>query len=119
LSTRCLSIGEGVSGWVVANRNTIRRADATLDLGAVASRLNLRTCMSTPVFVRGELRGALTVYTHQSTGLPDSALDRVGMLAQELGLLIAEDLRDPALVLPVGVRTSSSDTRSVYAHSSA
>jgi putative nucleotidyltransferase with HDIG domain len=119
LSTFCLSIGEGVSGWVAANRNTIRRADATLDLGGVASRLNLRTCMSTPVFVRGELRGALTVYTRHSTGLPDSSLDRVGMLAQELGLLVAEDLRDPELVVPVGVRTPSSDKKSVYAHSSA
>jgi hypothetical protein len=41
------------------------------------------------------------------------------MLAQELGLLIAEDLRDTALNLPMGARTSSSDTKSVYAHSSA
>jgi putative nucleotidyltransferase with HDIG domain len=119
LSTFCLSMGAGVSGWVVANRNTIRRADATLDLGDLASHLNLRMCVSTPVFVQGELRGALTVYTRDFTGLPDSADDRIGMLAQELGLLIAEDLRDPAPAPPVVVRTPSADTHSVYAHSSA
>jgi hypothetical protein len=76
-------------------------------------------CVSTPVFVQGELRGALTVYTRDFAGLPDSAIDRIGMLAQELGLLIAEDLRDPAPAPPVVVRTPSADTHSVYAHSSA
>lgn len=48
-----LPIGHGISGWVVANRSTIRNADPALDFGDLAARFGLHWCTSTPVFVQG------------------------------------------------------------------
>ena len=84
-----LPVGGGVSGWVAANRSTIRNADPALDVGELAQELGLRSCTSTPVFARGDLFGVLTVYSTQATGFSDAAVAVVGMLAQEVGLMIA------------------------------
>lgn len=60
-----LSLGERLSGWVAANRQTIRNSDAALDLGEVAraSTPRLRSCLSTPLAVDVELVGVLTLYS--------------------------------------------------------
>ncbi|HEY7283856.1 MAG TPA: HD domain-containing phosphohydrolase [Vicinamibacterales bacterium] len=91
-------VGAGVSGWVAAHRNTIRRADAALDLGDRADELSLRGCVSTPVFVRGELRGALTVYSGHAEALGDATIGSIGVLAQEIGLLLARPDGSPELL---------------------
>jgi GAF domain-containing protein len=88
-SSFCIPVGAGVSGWVAAHRSTIRRADATLDLGDRAAGLGLRSCVSTPVFVRGELQGVLTVYAAHPDHLGESTAGRIGVLAQEIGLLLS------------------------------
>src|SRR5262249_16018945 len=41
-----MPVGLGVSGWVAANRSTIRRSDPTQDLGRLADALGLKTCVS-------------------------------------------------------------------------
>jgi putative nucleotidyltransferase with HDIG domain len=84
-----ISVGAGVTGWVAADRSTIRRADAALDLGALTQAVGLRGCVSSPVFVLGELRGALTVYTRQPDAPSDELVGSIGSLSQELGLLLA------------------------------
>jgi len=90
-----IPIGGGVSGWVAAHRNTIRRADASLDLGTVADRLGLWACTSTPVFVAGDMAGALTVYRGSEPTPEDVAA--IGVLAQDVGLALARaDERAPA-----------------------
>jgi putative nucleotidyltransferase with HDIG domain len=81
-------VGSGVSGWVAANRSTIRRAEPALDLGDLGERLGVKSCMSVPVFVRADLFGVLTVYTVDTT-LADETVNAVGLLAQEVGLLLA------------------------------
>jgi putative nucleotidyltransferase with HDIG domain len=81
-------LGCGVSGWVAANRSSIRRAEAVLDLGDLAGDLAVRTCVSVPVFVRAELFGVLTVYLEQPT-VADEVSGDVGLLAQQVGLAIA------------------------------
>ncbi|HZT75368.1 MAG TPA: HD domain-containing phosphohydrolase [Vicinamibacterales bacterium] len=83
-----LSVGTAVSGWVAANRSTIRRAEATLDLGHLADMFALRTCASLPVISRADLFGVLTVYAADADLLDDS-VDAIGLLAQEVGLIIA------------------------------
>jgi putative nucleotidyltransferase with HDIG domain len=90
-----IAVGAGVTGWVAAHRSTIRRADAALDLGELGGRLSLARCVSSPVFVLGELRGALTVYT--TDALPDDLVGVVASLAQEIGLLIAHGESNPEL----------------------
>jgi putative nucleotidyltransferase with HDIG domain len=84
-----IPVGGGVSGWVAVNRSTIRNADPALDVGVLAEELRLRSCTSTPVFARGDLFGVLSVYGTQAAGLSENAVGVVGMLAQEVGLMIA------------------------------
>jgi putative nucleotidyltransferase with HDIG domain len=92
-----IAVGAGVTGWVAAHRSTIRRADAALDLGELGGRLSLAGCVSSPVFVLGELRGALTVYSTEPA-VSDDLAGTVGSLAQEIGLLIANGDTDPDLL---------------------
>ena len=92
-----IAVGAGVTGWVAAHRSTIRRADAALDLGELGRRLSLARCISSPVFVLGELRGALTVYTTEAA-VSDDLVGTVGSLAQEIGLLIANGEPNPELL---------------------
>jgi putative nucleotidyltransferase with HDIG domain len=88
-------IGSGVSGWVAANRSAIRQAQSGLDLGEFADALGLPTCVSMPVFNCADLFGVLTVYVG---GNPSEAtVHAAGLLAQEVGLLVARDAAAEAL----------------------
>ncbi len=60
-----LSLGERLSGWVAANRQTIRNSDAALDLGEAVRSIvpRLRSCLSTPLTMQGDLVGVLTLYS--------------------------------------------------------
>jgi hypothetical protein len=57
-----LRIGEGLSGWVAANRHTIVNSHADLDLGMRPSGWALTNCTSTPIFALGDLAAVFTVY---------------------------------------------------------
>ena len=57
-----IPVGAGVSGWVAAHRSTIRCAEPTLELGSLAEQLSLKSCVSVPVFIRGDAVAVLTVY---------------------------------------------------------
>ena len=102
-----IPVGAGVSGWVAANRSTIRSADPALEVGMLAEAFGLRVSTSTPVFARGELFGVLTVYGTEVTSLSDHVVAAVGNLAQEVGLIIAhaeaQRTDDSKLIAPVGV----------------
>jgi putative nucleotidyltransferase with HDIG domain len=60
-----LQLGHRLSGWVAANRRTIRNSDAVLDLGEItkATSTRLRSCLSTPVIHDGQLAGVITMYS--------------------------------------------------------
>jgi diguanylate cyclase (GGDEF)-like protein/putative nucleotidyltransferase with HDIG domain len=69
-----IAMGQRLSGWVAANRQTILNSDPMLDLGEVARVLKpaLRSCLSTPLQVELELVGVLTVYsTHRDAFTED------------------------------------------------
>lgn len=59
-----IRMGERVTGWSAAVRQTSINSDASLDLDAItqAFRPNLRSCLSTPVAKGDRLIGALTAY---------------------------------------------------------
>jgi putative nucleotidyltransferase with HDIG domain len=63
-----LQLGHRLSGWVAANRRTIRNSDAVLDLGEIAKATStrLRSCLSAPVLHNGQLAGVITVYAATS-----------------------------------------------------
>jgi len=58
-------LGQRLSGWVAANRQTIMNSDPTLDLGEVARCVTprLRSCLSTPMTAGDSLVGVLTLYS--------------------------------------------------------
>jgi putative nucleotidyltransferase with HDIG domain len=69
-----IAMGQRLSGWVAANRQTILNSDPMLDLGEVARALKpaLRSCLSTPLVTGTELVGVLTVYsTHREAFTED------------------------------------------------
>ena len=84
-----LHVGEGLAGWVAANRYTIVNSDPNLDLGAAADRLNLRASVVTPVFALGDLVGVLAVYRAEKQSFTEGDVRAIGLLAQEIGITIA------------------------------
>jgi GAF domain-containing protein len=83
-----MPVGSGVSGWVAANRSTIRCAEPGLDIGELANAYALKSCAAVPVFVCADLFGVLTVY-FTDAALSEEVVAVVGLLAQEIGLSIA------------------------------
>ncbi len=59
-----IGTGQRLSGWVAANRRTIRNSDPVLDLGETARAMSPRprSCLSTPLVSGGNLIGVLTLY---------------------------------------------------------
>jgi putative nucleotidyltransferase with HDIG domain len=58
-----LRLGEGMSGWVAANRQMMINSEATLDLGERARRgVALTHALSVPLITRESLVGTITVY---------------------------------------------------------
>jgi diguanylate cyclase (GGDEF)-like protein/putative nucleotidyltransferase with HDIG domain len=60
-----IGTGQRLSGWVAANRQTIRNSDPILDFGEAARSMSPRphSCLSTPLLVGGTLVGVLTLYS--------------------------------------------------------
>ena len=95
-----VAVGSGVSGWVAANRSTIRSAEAALDLGDLAERFNLSICTSVPLFVCGDLMGVVTAYAEAAPNAKEQAT-AVGLLAQELGLIVARHRQALRATMPM------------------
>lgn len=62
-----VSVGERLTGWVAASRQTIRNSDPVLDLGETVKIITPRprSCLSTPLAFSGNLVGVLTIYSDQ------------------------------------------------------
>jgi putative nucleotidyltransferase with HDIG domain len=73
-----MEMGQGLSGWVAANRQTIVNSDAALDLGEVASRFNpvLRHCLCVPVATGKQFIGVLSLYSPAPFSSADERLCR-------------------------------------------
>jgi len=113
-----LPVGRGLSGWVAANRSTIRNSDPTLDLRDLAGELGLGACTSTPVFALGELVGVLSVYVKKKNGFSDQDVRLVCSLGQEIGLKIARVDESPTSrvhVRPATLRPAGSPQRRLVA----
>jgi diguanylate cyclase (GGDEF)-like protein/putative nucleotidyltransferase with HDIG domain len=68
-----IQVGQRLSGWVAANRQSIVNSDPTLDLGEVARCVTprLRNCLSTPLQSDDGLVGVLTLYSSTSDGFTE------------------------------------------------
>jgi putative nucleotidyltransferase with HDIG domain len=60
-----IGTGQRLSGWVAANRRTIRNSDPVLDFGEAARTMSprLRSCLSTPLISGSHLIGVLALYS--------------------------------------------------------
>jgi putative nucleotidyltransferase with HDIG domain len=65
LSRIRIAIGQRVSGWVAAHRQSIRNSDPALDLGGAARAMTARpkSTLSTPILEHKTLVGVLTLYS--------------------------------------------------------
>lgn len=107
-----IAMGQRLSGWVAANRQTIVNSDPMLDLGEVARALKppLRSCLSTPLMVLDDLVGVLTVYSTHRDAFTEDHRRLVEVVARQVSQTVryavdfsrdnTEKLRDQLTGLP-------------------
>jgi putative nucleotidyltransferase with HDIG domain len=69
-----IPLGHRLSGWVAVNRQPILNSDARLDLGELASRASLRSCLSAPLDQRNGTVGVITLYSDSAEGFDERDL---------------------------------------------
>jgi diguanylate cyclase (GGDEF)-like protein/putative nucleotidyltransferase with HDIG domain len=82
-----IQLGQRLSGWVAANRQTILNSDPVLDLGEVARCVTprLRSCLSTPLLHDETLVGVLTLYSGTQDGYTEDHRRIVEVIARQIG----------------------------------
>jgi putative nucleotidyltransferase with HDIG domain len=97
-----IRLGEGVSGWVAANRRVMANADARLDLqgrlngegyrgaGARGSDWMPMRVTALPLLAREETLGVLAVYCDKTEGLSEAELRLARVAAETVALRLAE-----------------------------
>ena len=114
-----LRLGEGVSGWVAANRQMMINSEASLDLGEQArSGAPLKYALSVPLITRESLVGTITLYAE--TAFTESQSRLVQIVAPHLAQAVwVSNRRDtPALAShaqPARATGATSDLRLVSA----
>jgi diguanylate cyclase (GGDEF)-like protein/putative nucleotidyltransferase with HDIG domain len=80
-----IGLGQRLSGWVAANRQTILNSDATLDLGDTAKAMSppLRSCLSTSLLYDSELIGVLSLYSAEVHGFNDDHQRVIEVIARQ------------------------------------
>jgi len=81
-----IGVGQRLSGWVAANRQTIINSDPTLDLGEVARFVEprLRSCLSTPLISDDTLVGVLTLYSATLDGFTEDHQRIIEVVARQI-----------------------------------
>jgi diguanylate cyclase (GGDEF)-like protein/putative nucleotidyltransferase with HDIG domain len=81
-----IGLGQRLSGWVAANRETICNSDAALDLGEAARSLTppLRTCLSTPLLFDDALIGVLSLYSIEQDRFNNDHIRVIEMIAKQV-----------------------------------
>jgi GAF domain-containing protein len=81
-----MHLGQRLSGWVAANRQTILNSDPMLDFGEAARTFSprLRNCLSTPLVSNEQLVGALSVYSNRTEGFSDDHRRIIEVVARQV-----------------------------------
>lgn len=87
-----IEMGQRLTGWVAANRQTILNSDPMLDLGEVARALRppLKSCLSTPLTVGAQLVGVLTVYSTHRDAFTEDHRRLVEVVARQVSLTVRQ-----------------------------
>ena len=79
-----VAVGERLTGWVAANRQSIINSDAALDLGSTAASASLQSCMSVPLLIGESLVGVLSLYAPAANAFADDCGRLVQMVAPHI-----------------------------------
>jgi putative nucleotidyltransferase with HDIG domain len=102
-------LGQRLSGWVAANRQTIINSDPVLDFGDTARphALSLRSCLCTPLAIDEDLVGVLSIYSGEPTGFNEDHRRIIEAVAREAARAFRRSVafdhstkRDPLMALP-------------------
>jgi GAF domain-containing protein len=117
LGGKPLRLGEGVSGWVAANRQVMINSEASLDLGEQAFvGSSLQYALSVPLITRESLVGTITLYSE--TIFAESQSRLVQVIAPHLAQAIWTARRAEGAVpasLPQASRAANPEMRLVSA----
>jgi diguanylate cyclase (GGDEF)-like protein/putative nucleotidyltransferase with HDIG domain len=85
-----IPLGQRLTGWVGANRQTIRNSDPILDLGDAARAVTprLRSCLSAPLCLGDSLLGVLTLYSVKRDAFSDDHLRIVEAIAHQVAPVV-------------------------------
>lgn len=91
LSEMRLGLGQRLSGWVAANRQTIRNSDATLDLGEAWRSFpdRPRSCLSTPLINGTSLVGVLTLYATRQNAFSEEHQRIIEIVAVQVSKIVS------------------------------
>ncbi len=107
-----IPLGERLSGWVAANRQSIRNSDPILDFGETARTMTPRprSCLSTPLISGDTLVGVLSLYAKGHDAFTEDHQRLVEIVARQVSPVIQRSieyasssfraLRDPLTGLP-------------------
>ena len=93
-----IALGSRLTGWVAANKQSIRNSDALLDLGGAARSAvpRLRSCMAIPIVSDDKCVGVLTLYSAHPDAFSEEQQGLVMAVLQHsgpaLGTAIKADL---------------------------
>jgi diguanylate cyclase (GGDEF)-like protein/putative nucleotidyltransferase with HDIG domain len=102
-------LGQRLSGWVAANRQTIINSDPVLDFGDTARphALSLRSCLCTPLATDDDLVGVLSIYSTEVSGFNEDHRRIIEAVAREAARALRRSVafdqatkRDPLKALP-------------------
>lgn len=87
-----IPIGQRLSGWVAANRLTVRNSDPVLDLGESARAMTPRprSCLSTPLVSDKTLVGVLSLYSSNKEAYGEDHERILEVVARQVSAAIAD-----------------------------
>ena len=85
-----IPLGQRLTGWVGANRQTILNSDPVLDLGDMARSLNPRprSCLSTPLVADKELVGVLSLYSTSRDAFSEDHRRIIEVVARQVSQVV-------------------------------
>lgn len=107
-----IPLGERLSGWVGANRQSIRNSDPVLDFGDVARSMKPRlgSCLSTPLISGETLVGVLSLYAKGADAFTEDHQRLVEIVGRQVSAVLQRSVeyatsslrafRDPLTGLP-------------------
>jgi len=105
-----VQLGQRLSGWVAANRQTIVNSDPILDLGEVARTAvpRLRSCLSTAIVCDEQLLGVISLYSD----LPDAFDEDHRRIIEAVAQQVSHTLKRAAEFESIEPTDLASSTRS-------